>query len=392
MRRSGFPHSSTLKWGLAFLLLSFSAFLLFWKPAPRKVKVELLPFTDSAPTWNGSYPFLTISPVNRESERDKYKSSVLLIQPTIRHDSPTNEFQVDLHSGMFVLRQTDLFVSNVMPLALTRTYRGWDYDKREREFGEGANHPYDICPTMTRFPYTYMDLVLEDFQQIHFPRVSKGTGYADAVFRHADTSSEFYGAQMAWNGDGWTLEFRDGRRLLFPEAYNGKTFAQGAPFEMQDGKGHRIQFKRDKERRLEQLIAPSGHTITFKYDEADRIVEAIDDAGNLRKYSYDSTGHLERVSNASRLIYRFEYAPLLHLAGYDPYLMTAIFDGRGQLLLRNIYNDSDGGRISEQRLADGDVYRYDYIFRKQEIVETIVDGPSGKEKFFFQHGIFTKVE
>jgi hypothetical protein len=101
---------------------------------------------------------------------------------------------------------------------------------------------------------------------------------------------------------------------------------------------------------------------------------------------------LESASDASHLIYRFEYAPLLHLAGYDPYLMTAVFDGRGQLLLRNIYNDSDGGRISEQRLANGDVYRYDYIFVKQEIVETILDGPTGKRKFFFQHGTFMKEE
>ncbi len=351
-----------------------------------------MPFTELPPAWNGSYPFLTISPVDHELGRNKYKNSILLIKPTIRHDSPTNEFQVDLHSGEFVLRQTDLFVSDVMPLALTRTYRGWDYDKREREFGEGANHPFDICPTGTRFPYTYMDLVLDDSRKIHFARVSKGTGYADAVFRHADTSSEFYAAQITWNGDGWTLEFRDGRRVLFPEAYNGKTFAQGAPVEMQDGKGHRIRFKRDKERRLEQLSEPPGHTISFKYDEADRIVEAMDDAGNTRKYSYDSTNHLENVSDASHLIYRFEYAPLLHLAGYDPYLMTAIFDARGQLVLRNVYNDSDGGRISEQKLADGEVYRFKYVFVNQEIVETIVDGPSGNEKFFFRHGVFAKME
>lgn len=392
MRRSAFLNSSPLKWGVALLLFSCSAFLLLWKPAPRKLQVVLLPFTDVAPVWNGSYPFLTISLVDHESERNKFKGSVLLIRPTIRHDSPVNEFQVDLHSGMFVLRQTDLFIPDVMPLALTRTYRGWDYDQREKEFGRGANHPYDICPTMTRFPYTYMDLVLEDFRQIHFPRVSKGTGYADAVFRYADTSSEFYGAQMSWNGDGWTLEFRDGRRLLFPEAYNGKTFAQGAPFEMQDGKGHRIEFKRDKERRLEQLIAPSGHRITFKYDEADRIVEAIDDAGNLRKYTYDPTSHLESVANATGLLYRFEYAPRLHVTGYDPYLMTGIFDGTGQLVLRNIFNDSDGGRISEQRLGNGDVYQFHYILAKQGIVETVVDGPIGKEKLFFQHGILTKVE
>jgi hypothetical protein len=73
--------------------------------------------------------------------------------------------------------------------------------------------------------------------------------------------------------------------------------------------------------------------------------------------------------------------------------MTAVVDGRGKVLLQNVYNDSDGGRISEQRLANGDVYRYEYIFVKQNIVETIVTDPIvGRRKFFFQHGVFTREE
>jgi len=392
VEQSQFWHPSAWKWALFLVLVGCSAFLLIWKPAPRAVKVELLPFADLPPAWNGSYPYLVISPVDLATDPVKFRSSILLIKPTVRHDSPINEFQVDLHSGMFVLRQTDLFIPDVMPLSLTRTYKGWDFDSRARAFGAGTNHPYDICPTGTRFPYTYMDLNLEDGRQIHFPRISKGTGYADAVFRHGQTSSEFYGAQIAWNGDGWTLKLRDGRRWLFPEAYYSKTFAQGAAFEMQAADGHRIQLKRDKQRKLEQLISPSGHTITFEYDGADRIIEATDDAGNVRKYSYDSSDHLETVADAAHVLYRFEYAPLLHLAGYDPYLMTAVVDGRGKVLLQNIYSGSDGGRISEQRLANGDVYRYEYIFVKQEIVETIVSNPTGRRKFFFQRGIFTKEE
>jgi YD repeat-containing protein len=312
----------------------------------------------------------------------------VLIKPTVRHDSPINEFQVDLHSGMFVLRQTDLFISDVMPLSLTRTYRPWD--SHSRAFGAGTNHPYDICPSGTRFPYTYMDINLEDGRRIHFPRISKGTGYADAVFRHDETSSEFYGAQVAWNGNGWTLDFRDGRRFLFPESYRAKTFAQGAPFEMQAG-GRRIQMKRNKQRNLEQLISPSGRTITLKYDGADRIIEATDDAGNVRKYSYDSSGSLETVADGSHLLYRFKYA-LFHYATYDWYLMTAVIDGRGRMLLQNIHRDSDGGCVSEQRLANGTVYRYQCIFAQNDIVETIVDDPNGKREFFFRRGAFMREE
>src|SRR2546427_490826 len=56
---------------------------------------------------------------------------------------------------MFVLRKTDLVVKDVMPLALTRTYRQWD--NHSRAFGMGANHPYDICPLGSRNPYTFED-------------------------------------------------------------------------------------------------------------------------------------------------------------------------------------------------------------------------------------------
>jgi len=372
------------------VLLASSAFLTFRKPAARPVKVELLPFTDSPPAWDGSYPYLVISPTDLGPEGVKFKSSILRIEPTVHHDSPVNEFEVDLHSGMFVLRQTDLFVPDAMPLSLTRTYRVWDF--YARAFGAGTNHPYDVCPTGTRFPYTYMDLNLEDGREIHFRRISKGTGYADAVFRHDGTSSEFYGAQIAWNGDGWTLHFRDGRRFLFPEAYNAKSYAQGVALEMQDAAGYGIQLRRDKQRDLQQLISPAGHKIDFKYDQAHRIVEAKDDAGNVRKYSYGFNGHLETVADGLHVLYRFEYAPLLRAPGYDPYLMTTITDGNWRVLLRNVYQD--GSRVSEQTLADGAVYRYDYVFdQRHEVIETIVSLPtSEKKKFFFEHGMPTMDE
>jgi YD repeat-containing protein len=375
------------KWILVAILVACAAFLAFYNPRPRSIQVELLPFTDSPPAWDGSYPFVTIKVINPETNPPKFETAISRIQPTLRHDAPVNEFQVDLHSGMFILRQTDLFVPATPPLSLTRTYRVWDF--HGRAFGAGTNHPYDICPTGTRFPYTYMDLNLEDGRQIHFRRISKGTGYADAVFRHEETSSEFYGAQIAWNGDGWTLTFRGGRRFRFPEAYLAKNYAQGAPLEMQEADGRKTELRRDKKRNLQEAISPSGRKITFGYDDFDRITEAGDGSGNVRKYSYDSTGHLATVSDASHLLYRFEYSRLLHLEGYDPYLMTGITDGNWNVLLRNTYRD--GSRVYEQKLANGDVYRYEYFLDKQnQVVESIVTLPDGsKRKFYFKQGMPT---
>ena len=388
MEKSRFWRPPAWKWLLLLILLAGAGFLRSWKPSTPPVKVELLPFTDSRPAWNGAYSYLTISPIDVKTDQAKFESSIVAVAPTVHFDSPLNEFQVDLHSGKFVLRQTDFFIPDAMPVSLTRTYRVWDCCSRA--FGVGTNHPYDICPTGTRRPYTYMDLNLEDGQQIHFRRISKGTGYADAVCRHEETSSEFYGAQVAWNGDGWTLNFRDGRRFLFPEAYYSKNYAQGAPFDMQDGNGHRVQLKRDKKRNLEEIISPSLRKITFRYDASDRIIEAEDDAGNIRKYSYDLSGHLESVADASHILYRFEYAPLMRW-NYDPYLMTAVIDGKGKVLLKNTYTN---GRISEQKLADGKVFRLRYTFSQaNEITETVVTLPSGQErKFFFEHGIPSRQE
>jgi YD repeat-containing protein len=306
-----------------------------------------------------------------------------MVKPTVRHDAPVNEFVVNLGNGNFKLLQTDLFVSDVMPLSLTRTYLAWD--PHSRAFGVGTNHPYDICPTGTRHPYTYQELNLEDGYQVYMPRISKGTGYADAVFRHDRSSSEFYGAMTEWNGNGWTLTFRDGRKIYFPEAYFAKNFAQGAPTEMVDAEGHRIQLKRSKTRNLEKIISPNGYTITFRYDSSDRIVEARDDAGHIRSYSYGLGGHVATVSDGSHVLYRFEYQRLMIGAGNDPWLLTAVLDGDWNVLVRNKFSN---GRITEQALADGEVVRYEYLLNGREVLQTTVTLPSGGKKVFsFRDGI-----
>lgn len=371
--KTDFWHPPLWKW-CAFLLLGAGSVLLFrFHPAPKPVKVEQLNLNYPTPTWDGSYPSVVI-PLAHSGEVNS-KGSVSLIKPTVNHDSPVNQAEVALDSGMFKLRQTDLFVSDVIPLALTRTYLTGDYFSRG--FGIGAGQPYDICQTGTNHPYTYMDLTLEDGRRFHFPRISKGTGYADAVYGHYATASEFYGAQWAWTGTGWKLDLRDGREFQFPDSYHAQNCAQAAPVEIRDANGNRLQLKRSKVRRLEGLVSPSGHTITLKYDGSDRIIEA-EDANSLIKYSYNSSGRLEAVADASRVLYRFEY---------DSHGMTTIKDGNEKFLLRNVFDP--GSRVSEQHLADGEIYRYDYLLdKKHKIVETTIALPSGEVKrFFFHDGI-----
>lgn len=375
-------NTAAWKWILCGLLTV--AAIVIWRWPSRPPGIELLPFSDSPPSWDGSYPYLVISPVTASSPAT-FAFAIKMVTPTLRHDAPVNEFEVDLHTGRFVLRQTDLFVADTMPLSLTRTYIAWDY--HSRAFGVGSNHPYDIAPTGDHFPYTHMNLNLEDGEQIYMARASKGTGYADAAFRHIDTASEFYGAMVQWNGNGWTLTFQDGRRVIFPDSYQAKTYAQGAPVEMDDAQGHRLLLKRSPTRNLLQLISPAGHTVSFQCDSSDRIIEAGDDAGRLRKYSYDSSGHVDTVSDADHVLWRFEYQRLMPDPGYDPWLLTAVTDGDGKVLLKNKYL---WGRVSEQQLEDGNIYGYEYVLRGAEVLQTTVKLPSGEKKVFpFRNGRLT---
>ncbi len=380
-RKKNFWRPPLWKWALVLGLLGCAWFLFLWKRPAGPVKVELLPFLDSPPLWDGSQPWLMVSPIAGSSPI-RFKTSISLVKPTVRHDAPVNDFVVNLRNGNFKLRQTDLFVPDVVPLALTRTYFAWN--PYSRAFGVGMNHPYDICPTGTRFPYTYMNLNLEDGYEVYMPRVSKGTGYADAVFRHSLSNSEFYGAMDAWNGNGWTMTFRDGRRIYFPEAYYAKNFAQGAPTEIVDAAGRRVQLKRNRVRDLEEIISPGGHTISLQYDSSDRIVEAHDGAGHTRKYFYNQNGHLDSVTDGERVLYRFEYQLLMRGPENDPWLMTAVMDGDWNVLVRNKFVN---GRVSEQVLGDGEVFRFEYDVRGREVLRTTVTLPSGEKKeFSFRDG------
>jgi hypothetical protein len=76
VRRSPFWHLPVWKWVLVLALLAGTFFLANRKPAVPAVKVELLPFTDSPPQWDGSYPYVSVSLINGDSGHISFKSSI----------------------------------------------------------------------------------------------------------------------------------------------------------------------------------------------------------------------------------------------------------------------------------------------------------------------------
>ncbi len=314
-------------------------------------------------------------------------------EPSIRHDAPVNQFEVGIYSGEFVLRQTDLFVPGPMPIAITRTWHATD--TLPHAFGTGTNHPYDIYTLGNYEPDLYgaFSIMLEDGIDVPFRRVSAGKGYADAVFRHEETPSDFQAAQINWNGHGWTLRFRDLTQIFFPDSYHGKSSWWGAPVEMRDGRGNSIRFQRAVARSITRLTGPAGHGISFQYDQYGRITSAKDDFGNSRRYGYDSTGHLSSVADSSRVIYRFIYERLAGDdrrlldevtfpggSGLDPYLMTHIVGVDDHDLVQIGYKE---GRVSSVKLANGSRYQYNYKWGYDDRVHgASVVSPDGRVSEF----------
>jgi len=190
-RTRGFWYPPKWKWlvvlGLLILAVVVDGVGTWWNI--RRANSVVPPPVTTTPQWDGIYPEVIVRITTNASHKTELSDSISNHTISVRHEEPVNQFEVDIRSGMFVLRQSDFFIPDSVPLNLIRTFRPWD--NVPRAFGMGANHPYDICPTGNRYPYTYMDLFLEDGDSVHFDRVSKGTNYTDAIYKHFETSSEF---------------------------------------------------------------------------------------------------------------------------------------------------------------------------------------------------------
>jgi YD repeat-containing protein len=271
----------------------------------------------------------------------------------IAHREPVDRFEADLRYGRFVLRDTDLYLDDVFKVPLTRSYSSadWVTTNPVHSFGRNSNHPYDIAPVGSRNPYTYQTIALEDGDFLYFDRISKGTGYADAVYQHTETSTRFYKATQRWKGNGWTTQLADGSEIHFPESYAAKNMAQGAATEMIDANGNRLELRRDPERNLQEIRTPHGHWIRFQYDGQSRIKRAEDDRGNWAQYDYNRGGMLETATLSSGRARHYEY---------DDILMTRITDEKGLVLLQNWYESKV---LMRQQFGNGETYSYRYDWK-----------------------------
>ncbi|TMG65960.1 MAG: RHS repeat protein [Chloroflexi bacterium] len=264
---------------------------------------------------------------------------------------------VGLSSGLMLLDKTDLALPDVMPLALTRSYR--QSDPYQRAFGIGTSHAFAFY-LWSANAYQEVDLILPNGGRVHYVRISPGTGWTDAVFEHTASPTAFYKSRIVWNGTGWTLTLKDGTQSVFID--NG-------PLQyIQDRYLNRTTLDRGSNPRgnLLTIRSPNGRWISLHYDASNRIDQATDNAGRTVHYTYNAAGYLWKVTDTASQITEYTYDASNRLRSIkDPRLITFL----------TIDYDANS-RVQKQTQADGTFFQFAYqLDQNGKVIQTDVTDP-----------------
>ncbi len=289
--------------------------------------------------------------------------------PKQGNEGATDGEPVDLGTGLFVYRKTDLFLNDVIPVALTRTYR--PADDASRPFGIGTTFPYAIFLWSAQ-QYQQADLVLPDGGRVHYIRVSPGLAFEDAIFESTDTPTIFYGSRFSYNmaGLGWDLKLKNGTIYRFGDV---------SPLQyIQDRYGNRITLTWSDRTgpgntsgtgNILQVTSPNGRWIKFTYDSSNRITQAQDILGRTVTYTYNTAGQLSTVTDPKGGVTTYTYDANNN--------MTTIRDARQIVYLTNEYDANH--RVIRQTQADNSTFQFDYVVDATgKITQTTVTDPRGK--------------
>jgi RHS repeat-associated protein len=275
---------------------------------------------------------------------------------------------VNLGTGLFVLSNTDLILPDVLPIALTRTYR--QLDTRSRAFGIGASHLYDMFLVGDVFPYTYTEVILPDGGRIHYDRITPGGDSLSAVYENTSSPSGFYKSRISWNGTagGWNLVLKDGTVLSFGDGFLTSFPGQGGLTGIRDRNGNTVTITRDGSYNVTRVRTSNQRFIDLTYDASNRVTQARDNIGRTVGYTYDASGRLWKVTDAANGVTEYTYD--------SSHRMTSIKNPRGIVYVTNEYDAN--GRVSRQTHIDGGVYQFAYTLDGNgKITQTDVTDPRG---------------
>jgi RHS repeat-associated protein len=280
---------------------------------------------------------------------------------------------VDLVNGRFQQTERDLFIADIIPIDLVRSYRTFSntdgLSPLAKAFGTDTTNVYEVYLVFDSSG-TQVQMVMSDGARINFDNPN-GAGqqwpYDWLVYQNINGRGKYRGAILArLSDDGpnpFIVTFRDGRRWAF------------SPFSarliwIEDRAGNRMTFARPNVNAyISRVTAPSGRYVDIAYNPGGLIASATDNLGRQFTYTYyAATNNLQTVTdpNGTTRQYLWDSANRL----------TQITNPNGNISVTNTYESItwmggcggtglipmtlNTGRVQSQTLADGSTFGYSY--------------------------------
>ena len=289
---------------------------------------------------------------------------------------PLHKGSIDFATGAYIRHDEDLLLPGTPPFVLTRTYHS--RDPVSRQFGVGATHNGEWHLLGDRSRFQWMELMLENSMRIHFARRSPGVLFANALFEHRTSPTEFAGGKLGWVGLAWALKWSPGRLAIFKTC--SATTACAITW-LRDEDGHWIHFAREGSGVLRQIITRLQR-IDLEYDDARRVRLATSTSGQSVSYTYDSRSRLARVVASNGPVRSYTYGP-----GGE---MLTISEPGG--FTENTFEDGRCVRqVTRTRAADGSEHirsvRVVYTVRNDAVLAAdVTENENYRMRFEFTNG------
>jgi YD repeat-containing protein len=271
--------------------------------------------------------------------------------PLFPGQAAPSRWSVNLANGAFIHVQTDVYLPDIVPINLSRTYSS--FDDADRDFGAGSSASYEIYLVGNNTVYSYIDMMFPDGSIVHMPRISPGASW-DATYQHraipGDSTDIFDKAKLWWHSPWYFSSLKDGTGIVFPASRWAQQWGQRAAIMIQDSKGNVLDIKRDEPGNIVEITSPNGQKLVLSHDENNRVKSANDSHGYIVYYTYDEDGRLTDVTDSKGDVTKYTY-------DIDNNMLS-IEQPDGRIWLTNGYDKRH--RVVAQRYFDGTQASYRY--------------------------------
>ena len=205
---------------------------------------------------------------------------------------------VNLSTGNFLYKKTDLVIRGIPELSFTRHYNS--VDERGGIFGRGWSHSHEMHLIQEEESLT---VVLEDGEEQTFVKKKDGTCHGSgttAVLRNRDGAWEYRtrdGKRTVFDADGNSIRESHGDRGAIVRSWTEGRLERVT----RESDGMSLYLSYDEEGHLSGIQDDTGRSITYSYEgEQLALVQGAD--GTETGYRYDAGGNLEEVLSPAGII------------------------------------------------------------------------------------------